>query len=89
MIATNEQNGENVWRNESLKNRDLSPPVVVSSFVVVSDYKGFLHVIAQTDGRFVARKRLDNKGMRAPILADGNRMYALGNSGRLFALEVL
>ena len=89
LIATNEQNGENVWRNESLKNRDLSPPVVVSSFVVVSDYKGFLHVIAQTDGRFVARKRLDNKGMRAPILADGNRMYALGNSGRLFALEVL
>ena len=67
----------------------LSKVVVVSSIVVVSDYKGFLHVIAQTDGRFVARKRLDNKGMRAPILADGNRMYALGNSGRLFALEVL
>lgn len=88
VIAVNEQNGENSWRNESLRNRDLSPPVAVSSFVVVSDYKGIMHVLAQTDGRFVARKRLDNHGMRAPVLADGNRMYGLGNSGRLFALEI-
>ncbi|MAV26123.1 MAG: outer membrane protein assembly factor BamB [Gammaproteobacteria bacterium] len=88
LIAMNEQNGENSWRNESLKNRSLSPPVTVSSFVVVSDYKGVMHVLAQTDGRFVARKRLDNQGMRAPVLADGNRMYAMGNSGRLYALEI-
>jgi outer membrane protein assembly factor BamB len=45
-------------------------------------------LIAQSDGRFVGRRRVDTKGLYTPALADGNRLYVMGNSGRLSAFEI-
>jgi outer membrane protein assembly factor BamB len=68
--------------------RDITAPVAVSSYVAVGDFEGYLHLIAQSDGRFVGREKLDSSGLTAPVIVDGSRIYVITNSGRLLALEV-
>lgn len=77
-----------VWKQEGLFRRKLSSPVAFSNYLVVGDSDGYLHVLAQSDGRFIGRRKVDGDGLRArPWVAD-NLFYVLGNSGSLQALEI-
>lgn len=80
--------GRSIWVLDALMYRELSSPVSVSSYVAVGDLDGYLHLVAQSDGRFVARRKVDGEPIRAPVVADGNRIYLMGNSGKLSAYEV-
>lgn len=57
--------GASVWRNEQLANRKLTTPRPLPSSVAVGDFDGFLHLLALTDGGFVARVRLDSSAITA------------------------
>lgn len=83
----NGSGGEN-WRIESLLYRDLTAAIPISSYLAVGDFEGYLHLIAQSDGRFVGRTRIDNAGLRSHAVVDGSRVYVLSNSGKLTALEL-
>ena len=83
-----DDNHHDLWETGDLLYREITTPVTVSSYVVVGDFEGYLHVIAQTDGRFVGREKIDGAGLSAPIVADGSRLYVITNSGRLMAFEV-
>jgi outer membrane protein assembly factor BamB len=63
--------------------------VTYGNYLVVADGEGYLHVMAQSDGRFVARIKLDGGGFRSPLVATDDALLALGNSGRLFALDIV
>lgn len=77
-----------LWNNESLQRRQLSAPAVFSSYVLVGDLEGYLHLLSQVDGRFVGRERVASGGLRArPLVVDG-WIYAYGNSGKLVALTL-
>ena len=55
---------------------------------MVGDEEGYLHVLAQRDGRLMGRRKLGGKGLRTqPIIAD-DMLYTLTNSGTLTALKV-
>ena len=88
VIATDQQSGDPVWRQEGLQRRKLSSPAVIGNFVLVADDEGYLHVLAQSDGRFVGRRRIDSKGVRSPMVVADQIIYVLGNSGSLQALEL-
>ncbi|MDB9866232.1 outer membrane protein assembly factor BamB [Pseudomonadales bacterium] len=88
LTAISKDTTADVWTTEALLYRDITTPVAVSSYVAVGDFEGYLHLIAQSDGRFVGREKLDNAGLTAPVIADGSRIYVISNSGRLLALEV-
>ncbi len=77
-----------LWRNESLARRQLSAPAVLSSYVVVGDIEGYLHLLSQVDGRFVARERVDSAGVRVRPVVEGDWLYAYGNDGKLVALTI-
>jgi len=81
-------NGRIQWELDALLNRDLTTPIAIGSYLAVGDFEGYVHLIAQSDGRFVGRRRVDTKGLYTPILADGNRLFVMGNSGRLSAFEI-
>ena len=86
--AVDLESAEPVWVQEQLFRRQLSSPVAYDNYVLVGDGDGYLHVLAQSDGRFLGRKRLDSKGIRSgPIVAD-NVVYVFGNSGSITALEI-
>lgn len=86
--AYNQRTGEIKWSQNSLLRRKITAPAVISSYLLLADYKGYLHVLAQSDGRFVARKRVSNKGIKTGVLVDGERFYAIADNGRLTAYEI-
>jgi outer membrane protein assembly factor BamB len=81
-------NGRETWKNESLLFRDITAAVPVSSYLAIGDFEGYLHLVAQSDGRFVGRIKVDKDGLRSQAIVDGSRIFVMGNSGRLSALEL-
>ena len=88
VIAVDRRSADEVWRQAGLFRRKLSSPIAFSNYLVVADDEGYVHVLAQSDGRFLGRTRVDRDGVRSrPVVAD-DLFYMLGNSGRLRALSI-
>ena len=77
-----------LWTNDQLLRRQLTAPVAFDSYVAVADYEGYLHLLAQSDGRLVGRVRVDSKGVRAAPIARSGKLYVYGNSGDLAAYQL-
>ncbi len=77
-----------VWEQAALRNRRLTSPLAFGNYVLVGDDEGYLHVIAQSDGRFVARRKIDGGGLRSGMIVADGTVYVLSNEGRLDALEI-
>jgi outer membrane protein assembly factor BamB len=82
------QSAAQLWRQDLLLNRTLTSPAVISNQVVVGDQQGYLHFLAQNDGRFVARHKLGG-ALIGDMLVKNQVLYVLSNNGRLTALSVL
>jgi outer membrane protein assembly factor BamB len=76
-----------MWQNEDLYLRRLSSPLAFSNYLAVGDFEGYVHLLSQVDGRFVAREKVDRKGVRGRLLNQGNTLFVYGNSGNLVALR--
>ena len=87
VTAVQQGSADVVWQQEGLKNRKLTSPLAFSNYVLVGDADGYLHVLAQSDGRFVARHRL-SAGLRSPMVESDGIVYVLANDGKLSALEI-
>lgn len=88
LVGVDERSASALWTNDSLQRRQLSAPAVLSSYVLVGDLEGYLHLVSQVDGRFVGRERIDSAGLRAQPLVEGDWVYAYGNGGKLVALTI-
>ncbi len=88
IAAKDMADGRDVWKIDALKHRVVTAPVTTGSYIAVGDFDGYLHIIAQSDGRFVGRRRVDGDGIQSPVVADGNRLFIIGNSGRLSVFEI-
>ncbi len=88
IVAVDQRTAEEAWRQEGLFRRSLSGPIAFGNYLVVADGDGYLHVLAQSDGRFLGRRKVDGDGVRSrPVVAD-RLVYVLGNSGSLQALNI-
>lgn len=87
VTAVHQGTAEVVWQQNALKHRQLTSPMAFSNYVLVGDAEGYLHILAQSDGRFVARRRL-SAGLRSPMVEGDGIVYVLANDGRLSALEI-
>jgi len=86
--SVDERSTTAMWSNNALLRRQLSAPAVFSSYVAVGDLEGYLHLLSQVDGRFVARTKIDGKGLRVQPLVVGGWLYVYGNGGKLVALTI-
>ena len=86
--AYDANNGQLKWENDQMIRRGLGGPQAFGSYVAVADFEGYVHIMSQTDGSFVARRKVDGDGVRSPMLAIGDTLYVYGNSGELEALSV-
>lgn len=80
--------GREIWNNDLLLHRELSSPASIASYLVMTDFDGYLHVLAQSDGRIVGRRRVDGDGVKSGVVTEGGRLYAMGDSGSLAAMEI-
>lgn len=77
-----------IWTNDQLHLRKLTAPVGFSNYVAVGDFEGYVHLLAQSDGRFVGRIKVDGDGVRSHMIAQGNTLYVYGNGGTLASYTV-
>jgi outer membrane protein assembly factor BamB len=82
------ETGLPLWDNDLLLYRKLSAPQALSGFVVVADYRGYIHVFDPELGVIIGRARLDKDGIRSPMVSDGTYLYVLGNDGELSSTAV-
>ncbi len=86
--AFDRRNGQVVWKQDRLAGRGLTGPVIVGSALVIGDNKGYVHWLSTSDGRFLARTRVDKSGLVAPAEVEGNAVYLYSNAGKLAKFQV-
>lgn len=88
ITAIDQSSGEVVWTQESFKRRKLTAPIAFSNYLAFGDEEGFLHIIAQRDGRLMGRRKIDGGGLRNNMVYQDSTLFVLGNSGGLHALTL-
>lgn len=86
--AIDQVSGEVSWTQESFKHRQLTAPTAFSNYIVFGDEEGYLHVIAQRDGRLLGRRKIDGDGIRSNITVTDGTLFVMGNSGSLNAIDI-
>ena len=86
VVAIDRKTGEQLWRNNSLAGRQLSAPAVAGGKLAVADLEGYVHWLSLADGRILARVRPVSSAVKAPLVADGNRVIVYGSKGQLAAV---
>jgi outer membrane protein assembly factor BamB len=88
VIAMHQRDGSEVWRNEKVKRRALSAPVVVGSAIAIADYQGYLHFLDKNSGELVARVKVAKQRVSSPPAAFENTVVVLTDGGSLAAFRV-
>jgi outer membrane protein assembly factor BamB len=86
VVAMRQRDGAEVWRNDKLKRRGLSTPVVTTTAIAVADFQGYLHWLDKNTGELVARQRIAKKQrVSNPPVGAGDTVVVLTDSGTLAA----
>jgi outer membrane protein assembly factor BamB len=88
ITAIDQRTADVVWEQRALRKRKLSAPVAIGNYLVVGDDEGYVHVMSQSDGRLVGRRKIDGKGIRSTMVAADDLLYVLGNDGKFAALSI-
>jgi outer membrane protein assembly factor BamB len=79
--------GATLWRQDKLLYRQLTAPQVMGNYIVVGDYKGYLHWLTKEEGKIIGRDNVAGDKIEvAPIVING-RAYVLANNGSLSVLQ--
>jgi len=87
VVALRQRDGAEMWRNDQLKRRGLSTPVVVGPAVAVADYQGYIHWLDKGTGHLVARVRSAKQRVSNPPVGSGDTIVVLTDGGVLAAFR--
>jgi outer membrane protein assembly factor BamB len=85
VVALRQRDGSELWRNQKLKLRRLSTPVLTSTAVAVADFQGYVHWLDKTTGELVARQRVAKERISNSPVAVGETVVVLTDKGKLAA----
>ena len=86
--ALDPETGAANWRQQDLQNRGVSAPAIMGDYVVVGDYKGYLHWLSAKDGSVVARTRVGSDPIVAAPAVVNETLFVLGSGGELAAIKL-
>jgi outer membrane protein assembly factor BamB len=89
VVALNRLTGNEVWRQEGLRLRDLTAATRFRETVVVADFEGYLHFLSGADGGFLARERAGSGQITGQPLALGPTLLVQSEDGTITALEII
>jgi len=87
VVALRGRDGSVVWRNDKMKWRGLSAPVLTRTAVVVADYQGYVHWLDKATGELVARTRVSKYRVSNAPVAVGDTVVILNDGGDLAAFR--
>jgi outer membrane protein assembly factor BamB len=85
VVALRQRDGSELWRNQKMKLRRLSTPVLTSTAVVVADFQGYLHWLDKNTGELVARQRVAKERVDNSPAAVDDTVIVLTDRGKLAA----
>lgn len=97
IYAINAKTSDVLWLQKALNYRNLSGLTFATEvpgldtrggILLTADAEGIVHVLSAQTGMFLARAGTDTDGISAPILVDGNNVYAYTNDGNLYAFKL-
>ncbi|MCH8178586.1 MAG: PQQ-binding-like beta-propeller repeat protein [Proteobacteria bacterium] len=86
LSAWKSDNGDALWRIDRFANRGLSAPAFWGERIAVADADGYLHILAQADGRTLARAELDAPLAGAPKVVGGT-LLLVTRRGTVYAFR--
>lgn len=88
--AFDRNNGSSLWKQDKLLKRGLSRPLVLgsplSSYIVVADYQGIVHLLRRDDGSFAARFAGDGSAVSADPQRVKAGLLVQTRNGSIYAL---
>jgi len=85
--AMDRRNGVSLWRQDALKFRNITSPVLFGGFVVVGDLQGYLHWLSTETGQIRARTRVGKEAIVVPPVSNGEALFALDITGQVAAVS--
>jgi PQQ-like domain len=85
VVALRQRDGAELWRNEKLKRRGLSAPIVTGSAIALADYQGYIHWLDKETGVLVAREHIAKQRVSNPPVGSDNTIVVLTDGGTLAA----
>lgn len=86
--AFDRASGANLWKQDQLLHRWLSPPAIHGNHVVVGDLEGYVHWLDISDGQFAARERLGKDPIESAPVVAGDTVYVEDVEGRIGAFAI-
>ncbi|MFQ5633900.1 MAG: outer membrane protein assembly factor BamB [Gammaproteobacteria bacterium] len=87
LFAVSRRSGRELWRQETLLNRDATGPAPYGSSIVVGDFEGYVHWFDSRDGSSQARVRAGGDRVTSTPLVVNEMVYVMTDGGKLFAFE--
>ncbi|NNC99705.1 MAG: outer membrane protein assembly factor BamB [Gammaproteobacteria bacterium] len=81
--------GKKLWSQDGLRLRDISAPISVGPYVVVSDGESGLYVMDKRDGRYLGRHKLGAKNIVGEPIVDSDTIYFVDSDGNLQSLSIV
>lgn len=88
VYALDRQSGSSLWKQDKLKGRQISAPLVRRGLVAVGDGEGYVHFLSREDGSFVGRTKVDSSPIRAPMQALESAILVQTTGGSASAIEI-
>jgi outer membrane protein assembly factor BamB len=79
--------GATLWRQDKLIYRSLTAPEVMGDYVVVGDFKGYMHWLSKEDGKIIGRDNVAGDKIEVSPIVINDRAYVLANNGSLSVLQ--
>lgn len=87
VVRLRRRTGAEVWRQDMLRRRGLSAPVVSGESVVVGDFQGFVHWLDKATGAPAARASSGGTRISSPPVAAGDLVLLINDEGRISAFR--
>lgn len=86
VVALRRRTGVDLWRQDGLRMRRLSAPVIVGNYIAVADFEGYVHWLDGDTGAFLARTKIGGRTSNAPVVV-GDLVIFQDDEGRVTALR--
>lgn len=84
--ALDAQSGATIWKQEAFTSRNLTSPVLMGEYIVLADSRGYVHVIAKSDGHHVSRILVDESPIDIKPVIAGHQIGVITQSAKYFVL---
>jgi outer membrane protein assembly factor BamB len=77
--ALTKEAGTSVWKQDKMKFRKLTAPLVFDRLVWVGDFEGYVHILAPETGDIIGRIRVDSSPISSMVPANGGVIVQTAN----------